>query len=154
MDKIDTKGLILRIFIPAIVLSLIYLLLGNSCNIPHILLFCILGTLILVPMELGMILSASKRENGAYSLKSAFVGQEKLPLWNILIIALVFFVVTGLLSVFVAPLENQIFDKMRSTLLSNLPIGFDWTNYEYIKLFSKPILILTCIYYGDRKSVV
>ena len=154
MDKIDTKGLILRIFIPAIVLSLIYLLLGNFCNIPHILLFCILGTLILVPMELGMILSASKRENGAYSLKSAFVGQEKLPLWNILIIALVFFVVTGLLSVFVAPLENQIFDKMRSTLLSNLPIGFDWTNYEYIKLFSKPILILTCIYYGIFNGLI
>lgn len=78
MNKIDTKGLIL-IFVPhTIVLSLSYLLLGNFCNIPHILLFCILGTVTLVPMELGIILSANKRENGAYSLKSAFVGQEKL----------------------------------------------------------------------------
>jgi hypothetical protein len=37
-------------------------------------------------MELGVILFASKRENGVYSLKSAFVGQEKLTLWKILII--------------------------------------------------------------------
>ena len=148
MTKIDTKGLVLRIFTPTIVLSLSYLLLGHFCNIPHILLFCILGTVILVPMELGIILSASKKENGAYSLKSAFVGQEKLPLWKILIIAFVFFGVAGLLSAFVAPLENQFFAQMRTVLLNSLPIGFDWTNYEYMKAFSKPILIVTCIYYG------
>lgn len=148
MNKIDTKGLILRIFLPTIVLSLSYLLLGNFCNIPHILLFCILGTVILVPMELGIILSASKREHGAYSLKSAFVGQEKLALWKILIIAFVFFGVAGLLSAVAAPLENQFFAQMRAALLNGLPMGFDWTNYEYMKSFSKPIRILTCIYYG------
>lgn len=59
MNRIDTKGLLLRIFIPTIIFSLSYLLLGHFCNIPHILLFCILGTVILVPMELGIILSAS-----------------------------------------------------------------------------------------------
>ncbi len=148
MDKIDAKGLILRIFTPTIVLSLSYLLLGHFCSIPHILLFCILGTVILVPMELGVILSASKRENGVYSLKSAFVGQEKMPLWKILIIAFVLFGIAGLLSAFAAPLENQIFAEIRTALLSHLPTGFDWTNYEYIKSFSKPIRILTCIYYG------
>lgn len=132
MNRIDTKGLILSIFTPTTAFSLSYLLLGNFCNMPHILLFCISGTIILVPMELAIILSASKRENGVYSLKSAFV----------------FFGVAGLLSAFVAPLENQIFAEMRAALLHNLPTGFDWTNYEYMKLFSKPILILTCIYYG------
>lgn len=148
MNKIDTKGLILRIFIPTFVLSLSYLLLGNFCNIPHILLFCILGTVTLLPIELGMILSASKKEYGAYSLKSAFAGQEKLPLWKILIPAFVLFGVAGLLSAFVAPIENHIFTETRTALLNNLPTGFDWTNYEYVKSFSKPILIFTCTYYG------
>lgn len=148
MNRIDAKGLLLRIFAPTTVLSLSYLLLGHFCNMPHILLFCILGTIILVPIELVIILSASKKENGAYSFKSAFIGQEKLPLWEILIIAFVFFGVAGLLSAFVAPLENQIFVQMRTTLLNSLPIGFDWTNYEYLKTFSKPILIITCAYYG------
>ncbi len=148
MNKIDTKGLLLRIFAPAAVLSLSYLLLGHFCNIPYILLFCILGTFTLVPMELGVILSASKKEYGTYSLKSAFAGQEKIAVWKIFAIAFVFFGIAGLLSVFVAPVENQIFATLRRNVLDNLPVGFDWTNYEYMKSFSKPILILTCVYYG------
>jgi len=147
MNKIGTKGLILRIFMPTIVLSLSYLILGHFCSMPYILLFCILGTVILVPMELGMIISASKKEYGTYSLKSAFEGQEKLALWKIVLIAFIFFGIAGLLSAFVAPIENQIFAEMRATLLNNLPIGFDWTNYEYIKSFSKPTVVVTCIYY-------
>ena len=148
MNKIDTKGLLLRIFVPTTVLSLSYLSLGYFCNMPYILLFCILGTVILAPMELGMILSASKKEYGKYSLKSAFDEQEKLALWKIVLIAFAFLGVAGLLSAFVAPLENQIFAQMRTALLNGLPTGFDWTNYEYIKSFSKPTLILTCVYYG------
>lgn len=148
MNKIDTKGLLLRIFVPTTVLSLSYLILGHFCNMPYILLFCILGTVILAPMELGMILSASKKEYGKYSLKSAFDGQEKLALWKIVLIAFVFLGVAGLLSAFVTPLENHIFAQMRTALLNGLPTGFDWTNYEYIKSFSKPTLILTCVYYG------
>ena len=147
MNKIDTKGLLLRIFVPTTVLSLSYLILGHFCNMPYILLFCILGTIILVPMELGMIISASKKEYGTCSLKSALEGQEKLALWKIVLIAFVFLGVAGLLSAFVAPLENQFLSKIRAAVLNNLPIGFDWTNYEYIKSFSKPTLIFTCVYY-------
>ena len=148
MNKIDTKGLLLRIFVPTTVLSLSYLILGHFCNMPYILLFCILGTVILVPIELGMILLASKKEYGEYSLKSAFNGQEKLALWKIVLIAFVFLGVAGLLSAFITPFENQIFAQMRTALLNRLPIGFDWTDYEYITSFSKPTLILTCVYYG------
>ena len=148
MNKINTKGLLLRIFMTTTVLCLSYLILGHFCNIPYILLFCILGTVILVPMELGMIMAASKKEYGTYSLKSAFEGQEKLALWKIVLIAFVFFGVAGLLSAFVAPIENQIFAEMRADVLNNLPIGFDWTNFEYLKSFSKPVLVLTCVYYG------
>lgn len=36
---------------------------------------------------------------------------------------------------------------MRSAVLSYLPMGFDWTNYEYLQSFSKLILILLCVYY-------
>lgn len=147
MNKIDTKGMLVRIFVPTTILSATYLALGHFCKIPHLLLFCILGTVTLVPIELGMILCASKKENGTYSLKSAFVGQEKLPIWKILLIAFIFFGVAGLLSAFVAPIENQIMAEVRATVLGNLPTGFDWTNYEYMKSYSRPILILLCVYY-------
>lgn len=154
MNRIDTKGLLLRIFIPTIVLSMSYLILGHFCNIPYILLFCILGTVILLPMELGMIISASKKEYGTYSLKSALEGQEQLALWKIVLIAFVFCGIAGLLSAFVAPIENHIFSVARSNLLSNLPIGFDWTDYEYLKFFSKPIIIFTCVYYGIFNALI
>lgn len=148
MNKINAKDLILKIFLPTTVLTLTYLVLGHLGKIPHLLLLCILGTVILVPMELGVILSASKKENGTYSLKSAFAGQEKLPVWKILLIAFTFFGIAGLLSAFVAPIENQIFAGMRDAVLHNLPTGFDWQDYEYLKSFSRPVLIITCIYYA------
>ena len=148
MNKIDTNGLLLKIFIPSIVLSSSYLILGHFCIIPHILLFCILGTFILVPIELGIILKASKIEYGKYSLESAFAEQEKSSLWKVLIIAFAFLGIAGLLSAFIAPIENQVFAEIRSNVLNSLPAGFDWTNYKYQKTFSKPILIITCAYYG------
>lgn len=154
MIQIDTKGLLLRIFIPTAVLSASYLILGHVCNIPYILLFCILGTFTLVPIELGFILSASKKEYGAYSLKSAFAGQEKMAWWKAFAIAFVFFGMAGLLSAFVAPVENQIFAGIRNSVLQSLPAGFDWANYEYLKSFSRPVLVLTCICYGVFNVVV
>lgn len=147
MNQITTKGLLLRIFIPTTITSLLYLILGHFCNIPHLLLFCILGTIFLMPSEIAMILSASKKEYGTYSLKSAFNGQEKVAVWKIVLIAFILFGIAGLLSVFFAPIENQLFAPARNALLSALPTGFDWTNYEYIKTFSKPMLIVTSVYY-------
>ena len=51
---------------------------------------------------------------------------------------------------------NSVFviDGMRSSVLNNLPIGFDWTNYEYMKSFSKPIRVLTCVYYGGFNVLI
>lgn len=147
MERLDTKGILLRIFAPTSVFSLAYLITGYFSRVPLLLLFCILGTVILVPMELGIILRASKKEYGTYSLKSAFSGQNRLPFWRVLVTALALFAVAGLLSAFIAPLENQIFSAARAFLLGKLPAGFDWTDYARIKAFPKPILILTCVYY-------
>lgn len=52
------------------------------------------------------------------------------------------------MSAFIAPIENQVFVEIRNDVLNSLPRGFDWTNYEYLKSFSRPILIITCAYYG------
>lgn len=160
MNRIDTKGLLLRILIPTAAFSFAWLVLGHFCTIPNLLLFCILASVILVPAELGIILCAGKKENGTYStdavmlrgrimvMKTALAGQERLPVWKILVPAFVFFGIAGLLSAFIAPVENQIFSEMRAGVLNLLPAGFDWTDYGYLKSFSRPVLILTCVYYG------
>ncbi len=57
---------------------------------------------------------------------------------KIVLIAFAFLGVAGLLSAFVAPLEkSDFFAQMRTALLNGLPTGFDWTNYEYIKILFK-----------------
>ncbi len=146
--SLGIKELLIKILVPTVILSTSYLVLGHFCKIPHLLLFCILGTIFLVPIELGMILRASKREYGEYSLKSAFSGQEKLPVWKIVALAFCFFGVAGLMSVSVVSIETMIFENMRGVLLDSLPKGFDWTDFEYLKTYSRPVLVFTCVYYG------
>ena len=154
MNRINTKRLILYILIPTAVVSLSYLMLGHFCPIPHLLLFCILGTVTLVPIELGFIFSASKKEHGSFSLKSALIGQVKMPVWKILLIAFLFFCLAGLLSITVAPLENIILAPVRQAVLNKLPVGFDWQNTEHVKSFSKPVVIAACIYYGIFNVII
>ena len=154
MNQINTKQLLLYILIPTTAVSLSYLMLGHFSPMPHLLLFCILGTVTLVPIELGFIFSASKKEFGSFSLKSAFTNQVKMPFWQILLIVFLFFSLAGLLSITVAPLENSLLAPIRQAVLNKLPVGFDWQNKEYVRTFSKPILIVTCIYYGIFNVII
>ena len=136
MNQLTVKKTILYILTPTTVLSLSYLIVGHFCQMPFLLLFCLLGTVTLVPIELGFILFASKKEYGSYSLKSAMSGQGKVSVWKTLLFAFLFFSLAGLLSVFVAPLENKLLEPVRQAVLSRLPVGFDWQNIEYVKSFS------------------
>lgn len=147
MKTVKKTELLVSIFTPTLVLSVVYFVLGHFIKMPNLLLFCIIGTFTMFPIEIGIILNASKKETGKYSLTSAFAGHEKMPLWKIFLIAFLFFGIAGLLSVTVAPIENYLFSGLRNSLLSHLPTGFDWTNYEYLKTFSKSVLTVTCIYY-------
>ena len=148
MNQITIKKTLLYILTPTAVLSLGYLISGHFAGMPHLLLFCLLGTVTLVPIELGFILSASKKEYGSYTLKSALSGQEKMPVWKTLLIAFLFFSLAGLLSALVAPIENRLLEPVRLALLSRLPGGFDWQNIDYVKSFPAPVIAVTCIYYG------
>ena len=143
MNQLTIKKVLLYIFTPTAVLSLGYLISGHFAGMPHLLLFCLLGTVTLVPIELGFILSASKKEYGSYSLKSALSGQEKMPVWKTLLIAFLFFSLAGLLSALVAPIENRLLEPVRLALLSRLPGGFDWQNIDYVKSFPAPVIAVT-----------
>jgi len=53
-------------------LTSVYVLLGHvQETIPSLLLFYICATLILFPIEIGVVLNASKKEYGIYSLKGS-----------------------------------------------------------------------------------
>ena len=147
VKKLNTATLLLYIFVPTLLLSGVYLLAGNLFQLPNLLLFCMIGTFTLVPIELGIVCKASKEETGKYSLRSAFVGQQRLKVWKIILIAAVFFGIAGLLSITVAPLENHLFAGIRKAVLDRLPTSFDWTDHGYLRSFSKTTLRITCLYY-------
>ncbi len=66
LNKITIKKLLLCISTPTAILSLCYLIFGHFWSMPLILLFCILGTVSLVPIELGFLIFASMKEYGWY----------------------------------------------------------------------------------------
>jgi membrane protease YdiL (CAAX protease family) len=126
----------------------LYLIVGKLLpKLPTILIFCIIGGLFLLPVEWFLVLRQSKKDFGSYSLKSALTEQEKPHKMKTFLYAFVLFGIVGLCSFTISPLENMLVSPLRERFLSLLPIGFDWTNIEYLKGFSDNILIVTCVVY-------
>ena len=65
--------LLCLVFAPTVLLLLLYVAWGLAgCGVPSLLLFCLLALALLLPLELSIVLRAGKREQGYYSLKSAW----------------------------------------------------------------------------------
>jgi len=81
-DNLSLITVFFLVFVPTTILTAVYVLLGLvQETIPSLLLFFALALVILFPFELVVILRASKKEFGNYSLRSAFANQEK-PNWT------------------------------------------------------------------------
>ncbi len=147
-ENISLTKLFGLVFIPTSILTISYIVLGLLQNtIPSILLFFLLALLILFPIELFVVLNASKKKHGSYSLKSAFANYEKMSWWKILIYSLLLFGFAGLMSVIVVPLENILTAPFADKLSNILPEYFNWNNLEYLKTYSNNILLITIVAY-------
>jgi membrane protease YdiL (CAAX protease family) len=116
-------------------------------TIPSLLLFYLLAMFILFPIELFIVLYGGKKEYGRYSLKSAFSNYQKLCWWKIFIYGSLLLAFAGIMSVTIAPLENMLFAPITNRLTHIIPPYFDWNNIDYLKQYSKNILLLTCVMY-------
>jgi len=142
------QKILCMIFIPSSILTIVYIITGGlKHTIPSLLLFYICAALILFPIEIGVVLNASKKEYGSYSLKSAFTNYNKMSWWKTFIYGAFLFAFAGIMSVTIAPLENILFAPISNKLTQIIPAYFDWNNIEYFKLYSKDILLLTCVGY-------
>jgi len=146
--ELSFQKILFMIFVPSSILTAIYIIVGGlNQTVPSLLLFYICATLLLFPIELGVVLHASKKEYGRYSLKSAFANYNKMSWWKIFLYGAFLFGFAGLMSVALAPLENNLFAPISNKLKQSIPAYFDWQNIEYLKQYSKDILLLTCISY-------
>jgi membrane protease YdiL (CAAX protease family) len=146
--ELSFQKILFMIFVPSSILTAIYIIVGGlNQTVPSLLLFYICATFILFPIEIGVVLHASKKEYGSYSLKSAFTNYNKMSWWKIFLYGAFLFGFAGLMSVALAPLENNLFAPISNKLKQSNPAYFDWQNIEFLKQYSKDILLLTCISY-------
>jgi uncharacterized protein len=143
------QRVLLLIFAPSLLLMLIYILIGPLFQdiIPSILLFYLIAILTLFPIQLLVVLSASKTEYGAYSLKSAFSYHQELGLGKVVLYGALLFGFAGIMSITVAPLEHRLFAPISERLLQAIPPYLNWANIEYLQRYSRGVLLLTAIVY-------
>ncbi|WDV47675.1 CPBP family glutamic-type intramembrane protease [Clostridiaceae bacterium M8S5] len=147
-DNLSISRVLLLVFVPTSLLTLVYILAGYLQNtIPSLLLFFLLAMVILFPIELWIVLRASKKTYGSYSLKSAFSNHQKLRWWVIFLYGSSLWGFAGIMSATIAPLENMLFAPISNLLTSIIPTYFDWNNIDYLKQYPKNILVLTCVVY-------
>jgi len=155
MNNIGLLKLLLLIFIPAILSTTIYIIIGLSQNaIPSLLLFFLCALFFLFPIELGVIMCASKKEYGRYSLKSSFSHHIKMNRLNIILYGTTLFAFSGIVFVIIAPLENNLFAPISTRLAQIAPDYFNWHNVEYLKQYSYNTILLTCASYFVLNVIV
>ena len=151
IEQISIPKLLCLIFIPTLILTTVYVIAGFSGfmqnTIPSLLLFFLCAALILFPIEIGIVLSASKKEHGNYSLKSAFARHNPMSWWKVFLYGSLLFGFAGIMSATLAPLENKLFAPISNQLAQITPAYFDWTNIENLKQYSQGIMLLTCVGY-------
>lgn len=146
--EISLTKLLCLIFIPTSILTAIYIITGCLQNtIPALLLFFILAAVVLFPIEIFIVLNASKKEYGSYSLQSAYSYYNKMSWWKVLLYGISLFAFAGVLSVTIAPLENSLFAPISNRFAQITPEYFNWSNIEFLKQYPKGILLLTCVGY-------
>ena len=149
INELKIWHVLLLVFIPPSLLMLAYAGIGQipavQNAIPSLLLFFLLALLILFPIELLVVLNASKKEFDRYSLKSAFLRHQKLPWWQIALFGILTWGFAGLMTVTIMPLENQLFAPLSQRLSELVPAYFDWTNIAYLERYSASSLILTAV---------
>lgn len=140
-QEISVGKLLLLIFVPTTLATGAYVLVGLlQTAIPSLLLFYLCATAILFPLELGIILRASKKEYGKTSLQSAFFDQVNLQWWKILLSGSLLFALAGAMSLTVAPWEVRLVSPMQRLI----PSYFDWNT---LGRYPKGMVLITCVYF-------
>jgi uncharacterized protein len=148
-NQLKMWQVLLLVFVPASLITLAYVGIGHIPAVqnvmPSLTLFFLLAILILFPIEILVVLFASKQEFGRYSLQSAFTNYQKLPWWQITLFGVLTWGFAGLMTVTIMPLENLLFAPFSERFSELLPAYFDWTNFSFLEQYSRSTLILTAV---------
>lgn len=147
-EKMTILKLLLMTLVPSLISTFLYITIGMFWQgIPSIILLFVLAIPTLFIFEMVTVLLANKKEYGKCGLQIVFSKCEKIKWWKIFIYAFILFIFAGIMSITIAPLEDMLMKGVSDNLYDLLPAYFDWTNFEFMKQYSKEVLIFTSIFY-------
>ncbi len=114
MVKSNLKLIGLHI-IPGLVMCVVFYLVGVSevlSGYPNIVVAGICAMMTLVPIELGILLYVSKKENGDYNILNILGYKEKLGLRKIMFYVVGLFALLGALATIMKPVSDWVFQNM------------------------------------------
>lgn len=143
--ELPTGRVLLLIFAPSLLLMIAYILVAPLAEvwIPSLLLFFLLAVPLLFAIQLAVILTASKREYGRYSLQSAFSDQQPVAWWKIVLFGALAWGFAGLMSVTVLPLEERLMAPIAERAAALVPSYLDWTDMSALAQYPRSMLLLT-----------
>ncbi len=143
--ELPIHKVLLLILGPSLLLMLAYFLAAPLAEdrIPSLLLFFLLAVPLLFAIQLGVILAASKKEYGRYSLQSAFVVHQPVAWWKIILYGVLAWGFAGLMTVTVLPLEQALWAPIAERAAALLPRYFDWTDMALLAQYPRDTLLLT-----------
>jgi uncharacterized protein len=147
MGNLSLWKVLLLIFIPTSLLMLVYIPAGLLLQdtLPSLMLFVLLAAVILFPVQLFVVMSASKKEFGSYSLKSAFSNHQKMSWWKIILYGALLWGFAGLMTITIVPLEDMLFAPIAERVSQIIPPYFDWADIDDLRQYSTNILLLACV---------
>ena len=107
------QSILLHLF-PGAVVTVFYILLVPpllGLGVNNLITLNLLAVLILAPLELAILLRAGVLKNGKASLKGIVLYREKLPAWQLIVLALITLVWIGLVSSTLTPVFDPILQK-------------------------------------------
>ena len=156
---IRVPRLLCLVFAPTVLLMAVYVAWGLAgCGVPSLLLFSLLALALLLPLELGIVLRAGKREQGYYSLKSAWCawggqkdgaqGRSKTKTWLEAVgYGTALFAFAGVMTATLARLEAAATSPAAQRLAAVTPAYFDWENIGLLRQYGRGLVLATCAVY-------
>ncbi|EKQ51439.1 MULTISPECIES: type II CAAX endopeptidase family protein [unclassified Clostridium] len=146
IKQLSIVNLLVLVFFPAFLILMTYLWsIQFRETIPPFLSFMVIILVVLIPIELGIILNFSKKENGKLNLQSAFIEHEKLLPKQIIGISIVLIVFAALVFTVISPIEHNFMFK---TIFGEIPeyfkLSYFFNNY---KNYSKSIIAISLVLY-------
>jgi len=133
---------------PGAAITLAYILLTPlllALGLPNLLTLNLVAMIVLVPVELGILFRDGKRRTGRLTLQGVVLYRERLPLWQLLVLAFGVLAWSGLCFVLVAPRVDPL---VQTTLFSWVPgwfpISTDLAGYPRSMVLLTLVASLVC----------